>query len=92
MKYPNIVYTYAGVGIMLLVLVVRFSGWVTLENEDIATVTTSIIRIIVAVKVYQLAKDLNLVTWSWTLFAFFLPPICLIMIGLNKRTKNPRIS
>ncbi len=91
MKYPNIIYTYAGSGIMLLWLVVRFSGWVTLENEDIATVTTSIIRIIVAVKVYQLAKDLNLVTWSWTPFAFFLPPICLIVIGLNKRTKIPRI-
>jgi hypothetical protein len=85
--------TIIGIGILILTIFLNlaFSGdevnYVNQSNEmyTVLSVSSFILRIAVTIWVVNIAKSLNRDHSLWGLFAFFLPPLCLIIIGQKRR-------
>jgi len=73
--------------IILLYNIAVIAEWVTFkkEAERTALIIMTIVRVIAAVWVATIAKSQNRTPAIWAIFAFFLPPIALIIIGLTNK-------
>ena len=82
--------TFAGVAIIVFQVIVIVSGGIKSESAySIISTFSVILRIGITVWVVNIAKSQNRNQTSWGFFAFFLPTIALIVIGLLKKLYVP---
>lgn len=87
----------ATIGFLLLVLTIvgyfalrlskPFGEWV-IENRPLLLALSSIIKVGVTIWSVKVAKRQNRNTVGWGVFAFFLPSICLIILGQLKKLRK----
>lgn len=86
--------TVIGVLLLALPIVLKEIGFLTFDNTEdfkntrgVLLIISFIIRILVTLWVIEIAKNQNRNPKLWGWFAFFLPSIALIIIGLLKKLK-----
>ena len=86
--------TIFGIILIIINILIRFVGEIKLEDintyreyRGIIAFVNILIRILVIIAVVNIAKRQNRKHLIWGMFAFFFPPITLIIIGLLKKLK-----
>lgn len=77
-------------GIFILCYTITTFNEIKYKDESLIvanTIISLIFRVIITIWVVSIAKNLNRDKTEWGVFAFFLPSLCLIIIGLKKKIK-----
>jgi tetratricopeptide (TPR) repeat protein len=86
--------TYLGVVLFAVPIIINFSGVITFATEEsfnqakvILSISSLLIRIAITYYVGNIASRQNRNSTGWSWFAFFLPSIALIVIGLLQKLR-----